>query len=260
MAEEIISRAEAQARGLKRYFTGKCCKYGHLVERQASNGVCVSCRADIERRYNEANPEKLKAKRRAQATRHRLENPERIERNRRRWESANKDKLAQKNKRWRAANPERVKAQGKRLRERNPGKYREKIREWRERNRDRPDLKQKAIDRVNRWIKDNPERKREQARKGSHTRRARQYEAGGSYTNTEIRALLKQQQFICAEITCRADLGRGKELDHIIPISRGGGNHIDNLQWLCPPCNRQKRAMMPDEWAQYRAKLKEKKP
>jgi hypothetical protein len=30
---EIISRAEAKARGLTRYFTGKPCKYGHIAER-----------------------------------------------------------------------------------------------------------------------------------------------------------------------------------------------------------------------------------
>lgn len=257
MADEIISRAEAQARGLKRYFVGAPCKYGHIAERLTSSGVCIACRADIERRYNEAHPEKLKEKRRAQASRHRRENPERVERNKKRWDNANKDKIAAKVTRWRAANPEKVKVQDKRYRDNNLEKVRVKSRKYRDLNRHDPDYKKKVLERMRRWEEANPERAKENRQKVRHTRRARQYAAGGSYTNAEIRELLEQQNWFCAEVTCRADLHAGKELDHRIPISRGGGNHVGNLQWLCPACNRQKRDMMPDEWAQYRAKLKE---
>lgn len=42
---EIISRAEARKRGLKRYFLGpaKPCPHGHIAERLTSNGTCVVC-------------------------------------------------------------------------------------------------------------------------------------------------------------------------------------------------------------------------
>ena len=39
---EIISRKEAQQRGLPRYYTGKPCKHGHICERYAV-GSCVEC-------------------------------------------------------------------------------------------------------------------------------------------------------------------------------------------------------------------------
>jgi hypothetical protein len=38
-----ISRGNARERGLDRYFTGKPCKRGHMVERYLSNGECVAC-------------------------------------------------------------------------------------------------------------------------------------------------------------------------------------------------------------------------
>ena len=38
---KIISRKEAKARGLTRYFTGKPCKHGHIAERDTGAGRCV---------------------------------------------------------------------------------------------------------------------------------------------------------------------------------------------------------------------------
>lgn len=40
---EVISRKQASARGLKRYYTGKTCKHGHDAERIVDNGTCIVC-------------------------------------------------------------------------------------------------------------------------------------------------------------------------------------------------------------------------
>jgi len=47
---QIISRAEAKAKGLKRYFTGKPCKHGHVAERQVFNATCVDCQRAANKR------------------------------------------------------------------------------------------------------------------------------------------------------------------------------------------------------------------
>jgi hypothetical protein len=39
----IITRKEAVARGLRRYFTGKRCTRGHIAERYVGNADCVVC-------------------------------------------------------------------------------------------------------------------------------------------------------------------------------------------------------------------------
>lgn len=52
--------------------------------------------------------------------------------------------------------------------------------------------------------------------------------------------VFKRDQFIC--VLCgRAGIGVKLEIDHKIPVSKGGGNNIDNLQTLCFECNRGKR-------------------
>lgn len=49
--------------------------------------------------------------------------------------------------------------------------------------------------------------------------------------------LFGQQEGRCAG--CRMDFPfKIFEVDHVIPRSKGGGNHIENLQLLCPSCNR----------------------
>lgn len=43
MPPDFVSRSEAKARGLKRYFSGKRCKNGHICEHYTSTCACVGC-------------------------------------------------------------------------------------------------------------------------------------------------------------------------------------------------------------------------
>lgn len=54
--------------------------------------------------------------------------------------------------------------------------------------------------------------------------------------NRDLRKILITQDSICVNCGYRD----GLVLDHIIPISKGGKNQIDNIQVLCKKCNRAK--------------------
>lgn len=40
---EIISKKDAEAAGLKKYFTGKACKHGHITYRYVQSSTCAAC-------------------------------------------------------------------------------------------------------------------------------------------------------------------------------------------------------------------------
>jgi len=115
---DIITRDAAREQGLKRFFTGKPCKRGHVVERQTSNGTCMECaqlkqaasywadpaKARANRAaYKEANREQINAKARKKYA----ESPElreRIKQQGMEWRAANKEAIAQRDRTYRQEN------------------------------------------------------------------------------------------------------------------------------------------------------------
>lgn len=92
----------------------------------------------------------------------------------------------------------------------------------------------------------NPEKERKkvseyvQTEKGKSVRKAvwhkyRCKKIKGNVTTEEIQDLLKRQSK-CLKCNSNDNL----EIDHIIPLSRGGNHEINNLQILCRKCNRSK--------------------
>jgi len=77
----IISRAEARALGLKRYFTGKPCQRGHVAERGVISLDCVEC----VRTRRGANLAKARERERERARKYRAADPGRVRENWRRW-------------------------------------------------------------------------------------------------------------------------------------------------------------------------------
>lgn len=68
--------------------------------------------------------------------------------------------------------------------------------------------------------------------------------------STALWSVLRSKIFNRDNYTCQYCGERGKKLecDHVMPISRGGGNEESNLVTACFKCNRSKRDKTPKEW------------
>jgi hypothetical protein len=107
---KIVSRQEAIEQGLKKYFTGKPCKYGHISERTTHNWQCVQCKREFDRNNLKA---KERTKQRYQ------ENAEEIKRKRREKYAENREKEIHTTKEYQRKNRELVLAKKKQFHEKN---------------------------------------------------------------------------------------------------------------------------------------------
>lgn len=103
--------------------------------------------------------------------------------------------------------------------------------------------KEAYLARMRDWRKKNPEKVQVWVR----NRRAKLKWSGGEHTIDDIKSLMASQNSKC--IYCRHDIRKEYEVDHILPVSKGGSNDRTNLQLLCRACNLDKRDLLPDEYA-----------
>lgn len=118
----------------------------------------------------------------------------------------------------RAADPDRERARLRAIYEADPERKREQTRAW---------------------IAANPGRRQAIATASAHRRRA----DGAIETDTLVE-ILARAQGRCEWCNEEAKV----ELDHAIPVSRGGTNDTDNLVASCRSCNASKGNSLPSEW------------
>ena len=88
-------------------------------------------------------------------------------------------------------------------------------------------------------ISKNKKHLNELAKQYEHKRRAFKKQTSSSYTLGEWELLKKQYGYRCP-LCGKKEPEITLTIDHIIPLSKGGSNYIENIQPLCKPCNSKK--------------------
>jgi 5-methylcytosine-specific restriction endonuclease McrA len=234
---EIVTRAQALARDLPRYFTGKPCQRGHISQRRTTGGECAACAYLTRATWKAANREKTNAAERES----RLRDPETHKARTARYLTSDKGKATAQA--YRVTHAEAARKRVKDWKSKNPERVLENRRRYYEANKDH------VVSKVAEWNAANPDGPRTRGR----NYRAKLYAADGSHTREQIQALFKTQKGKCAY--CRVSLKNGYHADHIQPLSKGGSNWISNITLACGPCNNRKRATDPIEFARRLGRL-----
>lgn len=141
-------------------------------------------------------------------------------------------------------NKNRVTAANKKNVEKNRERVRARKKKWHADNRLRCRVK------IREWIERNKERYNELSRLHTQKRRSLAKQNGGILDPSDVQKLYVKQRGMCAYNFCKKSLKNCYHIDHIIPLALGGRHDRRNVQLLCPPCNREKGAIHPIEFAQ----------
>ena len=146
--------------------------------------------------------------------------------------------------------------------------YAQKSREWREKNRERDCQNQRNrrkdpenLKKLREWMREYRAANREHVRALERARQAREYATpegkariqehkrrralGISEASPEVTARVAE---IYTEPCVYCGATNRIEVDHIIPLSRGGKHELDNLAPACRSCNASKRDKLLSEW------------
>lgn len=212
-----------------KFFTGIPCKNGHIAERYISVGRCVECVKNRGDKYASSNRDLLSGKSR-------------------KYHQDNKDVVNDK-RRKREQHYKQVLGEGgykeKRAKQYSDKKhiYSEMYKKYRDEN------KEKVIAAIKRWQLKNKDKLNQYSR----NRKAIKKNAIGKHSTEDVKKLLIAQKSNC--IYCKKDITNNFHVDHIFPLSKGGGNGPENIQLLCKSCNLSKHAKLPEVFAKERGLL-----
>ena len=132
-------------------------------------------------------------------------------------------------------NKKRINENGSKYQKDNPDKSRESTRKWASANKGK----------IKKW----GEMNRIKTRQYCHARRLK-VRGGDLITEEFIERLILEQGNACN--ACRSSFEDIQmQIDHIIPLSKGGAHSACNIQLLCKSCNCSKSNKMPIDWAFY---------
>lgn len=194
----------------------KCSKCGE-TKTGSHKSWCKKCFNAYSAEWLKKHPRNYRTeKERERSRKRRQANPERASLFVRLWQKAHPDKVREKSLRWAHLHPE---------------KHREAFRKW--------STPEKEAERRKRRYDANPEAELAKCRVRNQKRRARLIGNGGTITKEEWQWLKEFYNFTC--LCCgRREPEIKLTLDHVLPLTMGGKNVIENAQPLCKSCNSSK--------------------
>lgn len=219
-------------------FLGKLCirlhDYGDgFSRRRKSNGVCLDCKVESDKRYGRSESRKEyekqyrqnnKDKSREGTRRYRERNPNK----RKEYYQANREKIAARSKKFKEANRERLNAI-----------ERERYRKWRE--------SQSRLERSTgkiRIYEQTPSGRAIRQRTANKSRALKRNAHSYPWTNQEWLDRIEQFESCCAYCGKSGEM----TMEHFIPISLGGDHTLSNVIPACCNCNSSKGNKDPLEW------------
>ncbi len=94
-----------------------------------------------------------------------------------------------------------------------------------------------VIARSKKWAENNPEKVRQAKINNLRRRRAARHTSRGHFTVEEFKELCARYGNKC--LAC-GDTEAVLDADHVVPLTKGGSDSINNIQPLCGSCNRKK--------------------
>lgn len=218
---DLITRKAALAAGLKYYFTGKPCKRGHIDQRFVCSFWCMTC----------AREKAAESYRALDKTQRKL------------LYNSRRDYV----RRWVTANRERKLASDANYRNRRKETHPDYFREHYAKNKERKKKEsqdwyyanvERAYEARKEYVAKNRDKARVWGRKSANTRRAITKRV--FVETVDPRIVFDRDQGVCG--ICRRDVDPVTpwEVDHVMPISKGGLHCYANVQLAHRKCNRSK--------------------
>lgn len=166
--------------------------------------------------------------------------------NSRKWTENNRQKTRDSANAWYAANRDEVNAKRREARKASPEKERERDRKRVRPNKNKPEYKrayyQKNKERIDKQVSEYTKAHPEVRRTTNSRRRARLL-SGGKHTTEQWLAKLAAMGMLC--VYCKKDLDwTTLTKDHVIALSRGGTDDIENVVPSCLRCNQTKSSKL----------------
>lgn len=169
------------------------------------------------------------------------------------WEEANKERVRELGKRWRDANRELLRERQAASRAAN----RERNRTYQKRYYDanREEIRARTNPMTIAWRQANPEKVREGAAKGRRRRQAAIKVCAHASCLVigpiQLAWMVNPHRcYLCGvavQLGARVNDPSKCEMDHVVPITRGGLHCAENLRPTCRPCNRRKHTKLLSE-------------